>query len=383
MGLSPSPRIPADNPPTGPNFTHPAKAVRSCFLGSLSPTLYAEAYLATIAALLEHYRFEIQYPVSSRPRADTAFYTAAAALAASKITEIVPLVVNTQGWVKGLGADLLLDIERMVQPTVVFDFAAAASGEVDGANGEWARSGDDSQGAGLAHSQETATRIISLSAVPTTPLLSKYTAAEFRILSMMSYLHSVATPQATSAGLSAIAQQWDYSTALVRQRPWRVDMQVIREIYLAGEGADAVVPDDLPLALNGAIVALAERIQPFSKELPDDTVYTTGRPLPQPDEVYCLGLAVIHSIAPDLSSANILTPISPRDLARASIVIKGELELPVMAMLDWNTGAADEDQGLLGTAWEDVPFLQIGPADGVGMGRRRYRRNVMRKGQMA
>ena len=42
----------------------------------------------------------------------------------SCITDIIPLVVNTMGWNKGLGADLTRQIEDMVEPTDIFEFEA-------------------------------------------------------------------------------------------------------------------------------------------------------------------------------------------------------------------------------------------------------------------
>ena len=39
--------------------------------------------------------------------------------------DIVPLVINTMGWTKGLGANLLKNIQQIVEPSHVFDFESA------------------------------------------------------------------------------------------------------------------------------------------------------------------------------------------------------------------------------------------------------------------
>ncbi len=335
----------------------------------------AEAYLSSIAALLEHYRFEVQYPIPTGRQSSDRL--------TARVQEVIPLVVNTQGWVKGLGADLLAQIEDLVQATHTFAFqsdgAAGRDIEEQGAPYSTPR---QQNGALLEEGGTTGSgQVINLSPIPVTPLLSKYTAAEFRILSTLAYLHSTTSSRANaSEGCSSLRDSWMFDAPLVRRLPWQLDMSTIKEIYLTGEGADGVAGDDLALAVNGSIVALLER---GIESLEDGDRYVTGRGLPPSTETSCLGLAVLRSVSPDLHTAHLLTPLDPVLLGRVSILVKGELELPVTAMLDWVSGPPAESGGLLGVKWEDVPLLQFKGAEGVGMGRRKWRRNIMRKGQMA
>lgn len=368
-------QIPTGCGNAGPSFTHIAQPVRSHFIGSLSPILCADEYISSIAALLEHYRFEVQYPIpTGRHSSDQV---------GEKVREVIPLVVNTQGWVKGLGADLLAQIEDLVQATHTFAFKSdgASIRDVDeqGAPDSTAR-----QTNGGLPEELTSTgsgQIIALSSIPVTPLLSKYTAAEFRILSTVAYLHSKTSLRSDgSESSSSLRDSWAFDAPLVRLLPWQLDLSTIKEVYLTGEGADGVIAEDLALALNGSVVALLERTPESFEEAER---YITGRSLPPPTQTNCLGLAVIRSISPDLQTAHLLTPLDPSLLGRATILVKGELDLPVTAMLDWMSGPPSELGGLLGIKWEDVPLLQFKGADGVGMGRRKWRRNIMRKGQMA
>lgn len=331
-------------PALGPAFTHPQTPLRSHFIGSLNPRLAGTHYLAAIAQLVEQYRYEVQYPLD--PETD-----------AGKITEVVPLVVNTQGWVKGLGADLLLEIERMTEPGWTYTFADV-SGE-----GEAGEEPDVQLVAGFG-------KVTQLEGIPGSALHSRFTAADMRTLSMVGSLHAHFGAEGHVV--------WDFSTPLGGVKPWAVSVEkVVKELYITGEGADGVVDEDLSLALNGRIVALVERLEGTAEGF-----YTPGRAPPSPTETHCLGTGLIRSVSPDGKTIHLVTPLPPAALARASIVICGELELPVCGMLDWRLpNPTVPAASLFGVPWDEVPFLTDGREQGVGMARRKWRRNIMRRGQ--
>ena len=75
---------------------------------------------------------------------------------------------------------------------------------------------------------------------------------------------------------------------------------------------------------------------------------------------------------------HLLTPLGEESLGKANAMIRnGAVELPVPGMLDWR---APSNNDLVGVKWEDVPYLDINGIVGVGGERRRFRRNLMRKG---
>lgn len=336
-------------PRAGPAFSHPHTPLRSHHIGSLNPRLQSTHYLACISQLIEQYRYDVQYPLDS------------AVERSGKITEVVPLVVNTQGWVKGLGAELLLEIERMAEPSHTYTFADAL-GDVD--RGEDPVAGEEAQlvgGFGV---------VTQLESIPVSPLHSRFTAADMRTLAMISSVH---------AHVGADGQVvWDFSEPLACQAPWAVNVDsVVKELYITGEGADGVVEEDLTLALNGRVVALVERLDGTAEKF-----YSPGRVLPSPAETHCLGTGLIRSISPDRKTLHLLTSLPPAQLSRASIFICGELELPVCGMLDWRApNPTQPSASLFGVPWEEVPFLTDGREQGVGMARRKWRRNIMRRGQ--
>jgi len=344
---------------SGPSYTHPLQPVRSQFVGSLNPRLESAHYIESIASLLEHYRYESQYPLDQMHDPNS-----------EKITEVVPLVVNTQGWVKGLGADLLEQIESMIQATHTFAFGANGFENLEGDESRPFTGEDYEVVAERSLGMGGFGRVIQLEAAPTSGLFSRFSPADTRTLSTIAYLHARFSTQDEVV--------WDFQEALVGMPPWEVDFdQVIKAVYLSGEGSDGIVEDDLGLSLNGSIVALLERTSE-----PMDAVerYVGGRALPSPAETHCVGLGLIRAVSPDHTALQLLTPIPAGRFERISVIAKGDLELPLCGSLDWKTGAMTEE-GLLGVPWDEVPFLSVKPERGVGMSKRKFRRNIMRRNQ--
>jgi polynucleotide 5'-hydroxyl-kinase GRC3/NOL9 len=195
------------------------------------------------------------------------------------------------------------------------------------------------------------------------------------MVSTLSYFYS------TQLQSSAFLRKWDFSTPLVAVTPYEVILgETIRAVYMIGEGADGILSDDLPLALNGSTVALLE-IQHIDPDMP---VYEQNRQLPSLDDVNCLGFALIravHDPSSDIQNMKIhlTTPLSADSLARINAIAKnGAMELPTPGLMDWRD-RGEEAQGVAGVPWGEVPFFDVGTG-GVGVERRRWRRNLMRKG---
>ncbi|KAK3755025.1 hypothetical protein QZH41_011062 [Actinostola sp. cb2023] len=77
-------------PSLGPPFTHLKWPERAYFYGDVSPKDNPDLYIKSISSLYRHYQ---------------------------EILTTTPLVINTQGWVKGLGIPLLMDVIRITNPT--------------------------------------------------------------------------------------------------------------------------------------------------------------------------------------------------------------------------------------------------------------------------
>src|ERR1700691_285448 len=102
---------------TGPPFTHPSIPLLAHYIGSATPRSSPSHYLNAIQALVQSYRLDIRSPIingADEARGDP------------RVMDTIPLVVNTMGWNKGLGADLTRQIQDMVEPTYVFEVEAPA-----------------------------------------------------------------------------------------------------------------------------------------------------------------------------------------------------------------------------------------------------------------
>jgi polynucleotide 5'-hydroxyl-kinase GRC3/NOL9 len=343
---------------SGPSWTHPIIPARSHFIGSLNPRLQSEHYIECIASLLEHYRYEMQYPFDLSNKSS------------EKISEVVPLVINTQGWVKGLGADLLGQIETLVQATHTFIFASNEyeNGD-DNDNRQFA--GEDYDAVPEHHIMGGFGRVMQLQAAPPSGLFSRFSPADSRTLATISYLHARLSREAPVV--------WDFSEPLVGMLPWEVSLQdAIKRIHLTGEGSDSIVEDDLGVALNGSLVGLLA----YTGDVPEGERYEMGEPLPSSQNTTCVGLGLIRAVAPGDHSIQLLTPVAAEQFSSVNALVRGDLELPLCGSLDWrNSSVRVNEGGLLGVAWSEVPFLGIKPERGVGGGRRRLRRNIMRKNQ--
>ncbi|KAF8075728.1 hypothetical protein FPV67DRAFT_1617199 [Lyophyllum atratum] len=328
----------------GPPFTHPTLPTFAHYIGATTPRSSPSHYLAAIQSLLESYRLDIQTPAVSWsiPDDDT------------RISDTIPLVINTMGWNKGLGADLTLKIQDMAEPT-------------------------------------------DLQPIPPSVLSTNYSAADHRALALMSYFHAI-FPAPSSPGEDELPQLtatgWRTSLPLVAQPPYEVDAsRMFDKVFLTGAGSEDIVPSEIGRVLNGAVVGLVT-CQPGTLDLDLDLAhdpippteqkigaipYTQGSPAPSPLTSTCHGLALLRSVAPGSAQMHVLTPLPPRLLGVSRVLVKGELDLPVWGMLDFRSRDGEE---VAGVERGRVPYLQWGKGGGLGGERRRVRRNLMRRGQM-
>ncbi|WWC96250.1 hypothetical protein V866_003117 [Kwoniella sp. B9012] len=357
----------------GPSFTHPSTPYRAHFLGTYTPLTCPDEYITSLKHLLEVYKFDIQHSLSSSTSSTT-----------NKINDQVPLVVNTQGWVKGLGEELLQSIEGMSEPTHMYSFSSPYEEEQQYTNTNgWTNSPvyptnllPDPYSNG-----DVQVKQIILESAPITPLQARFSPADLRVLSILSYFYSSISPEGVV---------WDFAKPLTYLNPWEVEYgtdtnKAINRIYMIGEGSEGVLSEDLGIALNGSIVALIEFINPISmvEDGDEDQVYSQGRSPPELDSINFLGLGLIRYIQPSpltLSDGKIhlLTPLSGEVLGRCKGLIKnGAIELPTPGLLDWSkSNSSTQGEGEEG----EIPFFDKSGIEVVGGERRRWRKNIMRKG---
>ncbi|KAG7092694.1 hypothetical protein E1B28_009025 [Marasmius oreades] len=394
-----------ERPVFGPPFTHPTLPNHAHYLGTLTPRSSPSHYLSAIESIAQTYKLDIKIPVDHPD-------------------EKIPLVVNTMGWTKGLGADLTKRIEEIIEPDAVFEFETDGKGT----DGGWLteRPRQDSTPFTGAKYNVHPLRPIDMGTIETAT--AYFSAADHRVISLLSYFHAVfptspspPSPPSLSSSFSdsvsmtmllkdslrqITAHTWSTSLPLLAQPPYEVDIQkAIDRVHLVGAGSEDVVKEEIGRVLNGAIVGLVNSEFGISIGFPSSTSsshshshsqdiangatdvitipYVQNAPPPDPNTSRAHGLALIRGVSgsPDAKETqtrlHVLTPLPPELLSTARIWVKGEMELPVWGLLDLpNRAGAPED------LTKPKPFLQWGKGEGLGSERRRVRRNLMRKSQV-
>ncbi|BGP27310.1 Polynucleotide 5'-hydroxyl-kinase grc3 [Rhodotorula toruloides] len=364
-------------PILGPAFTHLSQPVSSHYLGSTSPASDPSGYLAACGALLSTYALAVEYPSldetppSRRQRRNRTADDSTRTASSTRYRERIPLVINTQGWVKGLGADLLAKLKAESQPSHIFSFVETLE-NVSSAF-------EDAAIAPAAYSivppsADAPHFLASLPPVPPSPLESKWSAVDLRTLSLVSYFHSLPAVRTPA---------WDFSTPLIGLAPyefdWRAERGQVAQVHVV-EGAD-VAYEHVLHALNGSVVALVQETSSAASVLARPFPYDPSSLLPSPSTSHALGLAIVHSILPATSTLHLLTPVPAAVLASSAplSLVKGPLDLPIALTLDFTASPTEAEQGIAGVEWAEVPYLSVDAAEGAG--RRRVRRNLMRRGQ--
>ncbi|GAA6063209.1 hypothetical protein JCM10212_006842 [Sporobolomyces blumeae] len=376
-------------PVFGPAFTHLTIPVAAHYLGSSSPASDPSTYVDAITSLLSTFALEVEFPLVDEPAPTHSRrrhhlhrdQPSASRAPIGKVRERVPLVINTQGWVKGLGADLLAKLKTAIQPTHVCSFVSVDD------------EGDYEGGAGAAFAQQqvdaeqgVSYHLYTLPAAPPNPLESKWAASDYRILSFVSYFHSTFAHEASTlpTPVSALQATWEFSIPLVGRVPFAIDWTAsadeVSSVHLLD--CDDIAYEHVLHALNGSLVAIVDEGSSSSSSSPASASEARAFPYdplvapPSPSTSKALGLAVVRAIVPSATTLELLTPVPPPD-SRVALV-KGSLEVPLALLLDHAASESERDAGIKGTTWRDVPFLTV--EGGEGGGRRRVRRNLMRRG---
>ena len=335
--------------------------------------------------MLHVYRRDIQTPESHL----------VGSASASKITDNIPIVVNTMGWIKGLGADMNQKIESVLQPTDIFKIEGISHQKQQDPSFQ-----ESSWSYGTSDFDDSTARMHVLEPTPHGSTMTGITALDHRNITMLSYFHALFPRDVVPGPLEQItAHQWDISRPLCDVPPFEVDCSTaFDKIILTGAGSEDVVHEEVSRVLNGAVVGLVACDHGLIDQKPDSSSvglpYTRGCEPPSPLSSKCVGLAVVRAVSSSnrLHSAStptylhLLTPVPYPLLSRPRVLVKGELELPIWALLDFRTFLKDgqETQDVTDVELEKAPFLLWGKVpDGVlGGKKRRIRRNIMRRGQI-
>ncbi|XP_042002168.1 polynucleotide 5'-hydroxyl-kinase NOL9-like [Salvia splendens] len=255
-----------------PDLTIPCvkTPARCFFFGDISSKRDPTTYLTYIKALYDHYmETEIQ----------------GAGL---------PLVINTPGWVKGIGYEILVEMLRYISVTHVVKLqrSVLARNLPDGAF--WLNEGD----------ADSATTVIEINAPSQNHLNStapmRKDARLLRDLRLMAYFRQC-FPSDTS--ISTIKE---LSHALASHPPYEIPISSIKIKHLHCQ----VTTTETFYSLNATIVGMA--ISSVSEQLPQ-----------------CVGLGIVRAIDTVKGVLYVITPVPPHILEDVDLLLQGFIQIPI------------------------------------------------------
>ncbi|KAG1093764.1 hypothetical protein G6F42_018889 [Rhizopus arrhizus] len=208
-------------------------------------------------------------------------------------------------------------------------------------------------------------------------LADSFTSIQQRDITLGSYFHQ------SGMGVNHhLLPRWDYKKHMIHRVPWMVDWrQGLNAIWVTYE---EVKLSELLYALNGSLVGLIGDVEDYKHQpgpnkntaLNNDTFTpptyfnTQDQPAPNPQLITCHGLAIVRSIDPSRHALLLLTPVPSSTLEKVSGLVKGEIQLPMWAMLDQKL---EKGSGVANIPWKKVPYITQQSTEGAGA-------NALRRG---
>ncbi|KAK9325514.1 hypothetical protein V1517DRAFT_254009 [Lipomyces orientalis] len=352
-----------DSPMLGPSLTHAtlSKSVKAFHFGYTTPRDAPQDYIRYVEKLMSYYTSDSFRLTDGN---------------ASQMEEF-PLIINTPGWTKGQGVEVLRQLIEITKPNIiVYIGPRLAQPDLD-TNFELA------EALRAAATSATVSKLLPLDESGSKS--PRYSAADLRAAQTMAYFHSTGS------------QSWDFSRPLTAWRPYVVRYSGGDDVGIHGIeilGHELILDEHSPAAINGTVVGIS--IASTDAALRVRRASTVDSCLPildtptidaDVDAISCLGLGVIRAMDPQSKTLYILTPIRPQTILDAVcssnkvILSRGRLPLPIWA-------AWDGDQaGVARRPWREVPYLSVDEIIGAEVGATvggqslRVRRNVMRRSQ--
>ncbi|XP_064957757.1 polynucleotide 5'-hydroxyl-kinase NOL9-like isoform X2 [Musa acuminata AAA Group] len=209
---------------------------------------------------------------------------------------ILPLVINTSGWVKGIGYDLLVDMLRYMSPTHVVQMRVSVESKNLPTGFFW-----------LEENEKTSVNLIEIPTVyePSTRLvLIKNDACIIRNLRLVAYFRQCLPRELDISTYKELAD------CLASITPYEVPLSRIKVKHLHQQ----VPSSEVNHSLNATIVGLA-----VSSCVPPSSEHCTP---------WCVGLGIIRAIDISKDRLYVITPVSPCELENVDILLRGCLETP-------------------------------------------------------
>jgi polynucleotide 5'-hydroxyl-kinase GRC3/NOL9 len=230
-----------------------------------------------------------------------------------------PTVINTPGWTKGTGFELLTSIIEIAKSNFIVILSP---------------DGNDSLARSLhPYATESQSHILVLESANALPPAVSFTAADVRALGIMSYFHQIGF------------EGWDCNTHLTAWKPWVVKLSgptSERGLHAIAIQGEELLLDDVVCAVNATMVAII-----LVSAASDEEVSFTAEGIPvlsgretkfmDPQTARCVGYAFLRGIDSKKGELLLLSPWDPSSLQNGEHVIleRGRVNFPVWGMWDY------------------------------------------------
>ncbi|XP_015578649.1 polynucleotide 5'-hydroxyl-kinase NOL9 isoform X1 [Ricinus communis] len=262
-----------------PDLTIPClKTPERCFFfGDVSSKRDPSTYLKYISTLCNYYRKEYCISNTSESTAKTE----------------LPLVVNTPGWVKGVGYDILVDMVKCIAPSHVVKINISSERKNLPAGAFWLDE-DFCEEVNLIEINSARHDSFNRS------VLVQKDARLLRDLRIMAYFR-----QCFSSSLN-ITTIKELANALASHPPYQVPISSIKIRHLHCQ----VPHTEIFYSLNASIVGLAVSSEQ-SETLP-----------------WCSGLGIVRGIDTSKGLLYMITPVPPSSLEKVDLLLQGFIQIP-------------------------------------------------------
>lgn len=352
------------SPLLGPSFTHLQMPYRSFFIGATTPKQNPDYYLNCINELYKTYMLEI----------------------AHKSPSYTPLIINTHGWVRGIGFDLLIQILQNIRPMYIYQFAFPENSSNVGKNLP-----DISEIINDSNNSEYLSRSITIYTVDEINIRQKYNPFENRTFNLLSYFSRDKNNNNNNSNeirsISSIRKGWwNFREAYSDKIPYQVFWKDVRIQILYAD-----VPNSQILyALNGSIVGLISDTTQYNsigtnfnnnnnnnKVLKESEkfiepylqlkIIPSEQYMIDPSRHNCVGLGIIRSIDPSSGKFFIITSVPQDILSHVNLIIRGSnYDLPSCIYMSGFETSKDE-----------LPYCTFTLAEGIGSVEKRDRKSVV------
>ncbi|KAI9144476.1 hypothetical protein BKA69DRAFT_1122321 [Paraphysoderma sedebokerense] len=363
-------------PLLGPPYTHQHQPYRTAFIGSTSPKNDPDYYISCISSLLKAYQGLIPTTWESEGT-------------------LIPLVINTQGWIKGMGEDLLVNILQLSRPTHVYHILPS-NATIPPADSSVLLSVQSTLRSLKLESPELDPQFSYFMGV-TKDVKPKLSATDLRHLSLLLHLHRTHNHNILTVPLSPSLSRplpWYDFTPLSHYSPYIYKLPW-KNYHFKILGTD-VPYSDILYALNGTVVALLEEdleattFQPppissseqsktfdqYPRYLPPSATLSIP-PLNTSHKFHSFGL--IHSISPATQEIILYCPHPIEELKRVNTIVRGtDIDLPAWEIVRGIDGLVGGEFGHTKSK-HSVPYISFKSGEGMGAQTMRVRRNLLRR----